>query len=588
MSRTPSRVSQDIRATLATTLPGLSLEIGTPERKLVDAAAESISEAYLDQYVTGTTLDLDTKVGLELEQFVGIFGFGRLQGRQATGLVHMELSVAATNDIYIQTSTQFYVQSGGIGAGVPLFFSSTQPAVLARSTYTVDIPVQCTVAGSIGNVSPGSISSISAEIGATSVTNLAPMTGGIDIESDDQLRQRFKNTFLRNIAGTADFYRALCLQNQNVSRVAVYGPVTRYRTQIAAPSTNLTLPVNQDVKYVWEQSQTIFKNLAQPGETFFTPGVDYTFNGGSTAVFNRLSGGGITAGDIIDVEFEYTTRSSRNDPMVAGKTNKVDIFVNGADPYNVSEKTVISGTTFSTVATDDLYTGNFVRVGTANTPPSSVNRFMRLGSHPILAFPTTLVVKDPNSAVTTTYTQGVHYYWLKSTTLLAGSERSIAGIEWLPTGPTSGTPTTVTYSYNRIPQLLNGLLKASKQITTDVLVHQADYRYIRVYLNVLYDRSASIDQTNQNLQASLRAFFSAYAFGQWVQLSDILMVAHQVIGVDSVLLTTVADSGTNYGVKVYNASDAASPLSTNAIDFKLSDNQLPIFLDAVITRKANP
>jgi len=588
MANTPAEVSQRIRNNLNTTIPGLSLEIGTPERKIIDAVAEAISEASIDGYVSGTALDIDTKAGLELEQFVGIFGFGRLQGRRATGTVRMELSNAATQDVLVAASTQFYVPAGGASNGTPLYFFSTQPAVIVTGTYAVDVPVECAVAGSIGNVSSGTITSVSAAVGITSVTNLAPMTGGIDVESDEELRQRFKNTLLRNIAGTEDFYRAMCLQNQNVSRVAVYGPTTWYRTQAAAPSASATLPVHQDVKYVWRDSQSVFKNLAQPGEVFYTPGVDYTFAGGTSATLARLAAGTMVAGEIVDIEFEYTTRSSRNDPA-NGITNKVDIFVNGNDPFTISERVVVSATTFSTAVGNELNIANFVRRGTANTQPSAANRFMRLGSVPFIAVPSTLVVKNEGSGTTTTYTEGVHYWIVESTTLLAGSEREVSGIEWAaaPTGPANGTPMTITYSYNRLPELLNALIKRSKQITTDVLVHEADYRYLRVYLSVEYDRGVSIDQANANIQAALRNHFSRFNFGEWVEMSDIIMVVHNVLGVDNVWITPSSENAANYGVKVYNTGSAATPISTNAADFKLSDNQLPIFLDAVITRKAN-
>lgn len=584
MSRTPARVSQDIIANLNTTLPGLSLEIGTPERKIIDAVSEAISEGYLDQYVTGTTLDIDTKGGLELEQFVGIFGFGRLQGRKATGMVHVELSVPAQQDVSFPRSSQFFFTS--TDSSTPLFFFSTQPAVMPKGTASVDIPVQCTVAGTIGNVPPGTITSTSASIGSTSVTNLSPMTGGVDVESDEDLRQRFKNTFLRNIAGTEDFYRSLCIANFFVSKVAVYGPTTQYRTQVAAPSGSVVLPVHQDVKYVWPDTQSVFKNLAQPGEVFYTPGgVDYTWGSGAQATITRAGVGQMVAGEILDVEFEYTTKSSRNVPA-NGILNKVDIFVDGVDPYSVSEKSVVANTLFSSTTTDPLFTGNFVRVG-LGTAPAATNRFMRLGSVPIVAFPNTLVIKDPNNSVTTTYTRGTHYHLVQGTTLLAGSEREIAGIEWLPSGPANNTPVTVTYSYNRVPEMLNALIKTSKQITTDVLVHQAEWRYVRVYLDIEYDRGVSIEQTNANIQTALRGFFGSMQFGTWIEMSDIQAVVHAVMGVDNVVVTPSSNDPANYGVKVYNTVDAASPLSTSAIDFKLNDNQLPAFLDAVITRKAN-
>jgi uncharacterized phage protein gp47/JayE len=578
-AKTPAAVSQSVRDKLRTTLPGLSMEIGSVERKIVDACSEAVSEAYLDQYVTGSLLDIDTKAGIELEAFVGIFGFGRLEGRKATGIVRMEVTTAATQSIEVQRGTQFYVPYGS-ATNTALYFASTQPAIMAAGVYSVDIPVECTVAGTIGNVAPGSITSQGAAIGAASVTNLTAMTGGIDTETDAELRQRFRATFLRNIAGTEDFYHAICLQNKYVSKVAVYGPVSLYRTQIAAPSSNLTIPASADVKYVWKDSQSVYKNLGTDDEEFYTPGgIDYTFTGGSSASIVRNASGTITAGDIIDVEFEYTTRASRNDP-VNGITNKVDIFVNGSDPYVVTERTIVSSQVFSTSAANDLYTGNFTRVLTA-TAPSSANRFMRLGSTPISSFPSTLVIGG------TTYTEGTHYWRVRSTTLLAGSEREISGIEWAPSGPASNTQVTLTYSYNRVPEMLNAIIKNKKQITTDVLVHEAAYRYLRVYLSVEYDRNMVVAQVNTNIQVALRNFFSNQRYGAMIEISDLVTVVHQVNGVDNVWLTTTTENATNYGIRVYDDATDVTPLATQTTDFMLTDNQLPVFLDAVITRKAN-
>jgi len=577
-ARTPTAVSQDIRAKLNTTLPGLSLEIGTPERKIVDAVSEAVSEAYIDQYSTGTVLDIDTKSGIELEQFVGLFGFGRLEGRKATGTLRMELTSIATQATEIPKSVQFYVPQGGVGGG-DLYFYSTAPAVLPQGVYSTDIPVECTIAGSVGNVAPGTVTSLGTTIGSASVTNLTSMTGGVDTETDNELRTRFKNTFLRNIAGTFDYYNALCLQNRFVSKVVVYGPVTTYRTQVAAPASSVNVPITSDVKYVWNSSQSIYKDLGQDTEVFYSPSVDYTFTGGTVPSLVRNAGGVMVAGDIIDVEFEYTTKSSRNDP-VNGLTNKIDIFVDGTDPYTVSERTVVSAQVFSTTSSNELYTGNFTRV-IGNVAPSSANRFMRLGSMPVVAFPSTITVAS------TTYTEGVHYYRVRGTTLLAGSNRDIAGIEWLPAGPASGTALTLTYSYNRVPELLNAQMRKAKQITTDVLVHQADYRYVRVYLSVEFNRGMVVSQVLTNIQTMLRNFFASFGYAAVVEMSDITSIVHQVVGVDNVWITTSTENASNYGVRVYSYSDDVTPLATQIADFIFADNQLPVFLDAVVTRKAN-
>lgn len=579
MSKTPDQVAKDILAKLGITAPGFSLELGTPERKMVDAVAEAISEAYVDQYLVGSLLDIESKAGLELEQWVGIFGFGRLQGRKATGIVRVELSTANSTDTPVPLGSQFYTRQSLPSSGNPLYFSSTQAVVIPAGSFVTDIPVECTQVGTAGNVAPDSIVYLGAIIGATSVTNLQAFTGGVDVETDDELRQRFKDTFMRNVAGTEDWYLGLAYQNQNVSKAACFGPIRKYVTQVAVPNTTLTLPVTGDVKYAWPAGETVFKNLGQEDEVFYRPIDDYIFVSGGSPQLTRVSTGAMVVGDIVDVEFEYTTKSSRNDPL-NGITNKVDVFVNGADPYTITERTVVAATTLSATTTAELYTGNFARVGSTGTP-SATNRFMRLGSVPILSFPSTITVG------VTLYSQGTHYHLLRGTTLVAGSIREVAGIEWTAAGPSSGTPLTLTYVYNRVPEVLNAVTKAGKQITTDVLVHQASYSYLRVYLSIEYDRGFVVSQVNNAIQDRLRAYFAGLPYGSWIEISDLSLAVHQVLGVDNVYLTTSAEDAVNHGIKVYGNSADVSPISTQDADFKLDDDALPVFLEAVVLRKAN-
>jgi uncharacterized phage protein gp47/JayE len=593
MSHTPDEISQAILATLATTAPGLSCELGTPERKIIDAAAEAISEAYVDQYIVGSLLDIDTKSGLELEQFVGIFGFGRLQGRQATGVVRVELTTVSQQDFNIQQGTQFYTQPGVSGNATPLYYAATQNVVLVAGTYSCDVPVQCTIVGVAGNVPPDSITYLGSVIGASSCTNLTAMTGGVDIETDDELRQRFKDTLLRNISGTSDWYINLCLQNTNVNRATVYGPITTYRTQIEAPSTTLTLDQyldTTDVKYVWPQMESVFINLGTANEVFYTAGDDYTLSSGISPVFYRVGTGQINTGDILDLEFEYTTNCSRNDPENS-ITNKVDVFVDGVDPFTIQEKTVVSDTTLSSESTDPLYVGNFERVGSPGEP-SATNRFMRLGSVPIVSFPSTITVG------TTVYTLGTHYYQLQDTTLMAGSKFETSGIEWESFGAPDGTELTLQYVYNRVPELLTAVINTSKQICTDVMIHQANYQYIQPCLSIEYDRSYDPSQVNASINTQLQQYFQQQGFGAWILISNMCLAVQQVLGVVNVYLTPQEDpiSGTanaNYGVQVFNnsADSTTTPPSFAAgspytDDFKLPDNVLPQFLQAITLRRA--
>lgn len=567
-------------ATLSTTCPGLSCELGTPERKILDVVAQAISQAYVQNYLTGSLLDTATKSGLELEQFVGIFGFGRLQGKSAVGVVTVEMTTPSTTDFFLPLGSQFYTQHGISGVSNPLYFSSTQDVVLVAGTFSVDIPVRCTSVGIAGNIPPDSITYLSAVLGASSVTNLQAMTGGIDVESDGALRQRFQDTLLRNVSGTTDWYKALCLQNNNVARVQVYGPTSLYRTQIAVPSTVLTLSTTADVKYVWPQMESVLQNLGQPGEVFFNAIDDYVLTSGASPTFTHVSTGNLVTGDIVDLEFQYTTRCSRNDP-VNSITNKVDVFVDGIDPFTVKEQTVITSTTLSASSASPLFTGNFRRQGSAGSPSSS-NRFMRLGSVPLVSFPSTITIGA------TVYTQGTHYHVIVDTTLLAGSKFETSGIEWLGSGPTNGTEMTLNYVYNKTPEILTAVVNVAKQICTDVMIHQASYQYIAPCLNIQYAVNYDIGTVNSAINTRLQQYFQSLGYGAWVYISSMCLAIQQVLGVVNVSLTTSSDDAVTYGVQIFENSSDITPFEIETGDFKLADNQLGEFLVANILRKATP
>lgn len=580
MTNTPDQISAAILATLSTTLPGLSCALGTPERKIIDACSQQISAAYIDQYLIGSLLDIDTKAGIELEQFVGIFGYGRIQGKQAQGNVTLTLSVASTSDYNVDQGTMFYTTDGLVGVNTQLYYSTTEAVVLPAGDFTVSVPVQCTTTGVIGNVAPGSITSLSTTIGSAAVTNLQAMTGGTDPESDDELRQRFKDTFLRNVAGTRDWYIALSQQNNNVGRCVAFGPITLYATQISAPATTLVLPINQDVKYVWPSSSSCFIDLGQETETFYSDVDDYALSTGASPVFTRVSTGAINQGDVVDLEFQYTTQSSRNDP-VNGITNKVDIFCDGIAPYTVVERSVVPATALSASVSSPLYTGKFVRVGSAGAPTAG-NRFSRLGNVPVVNFPSTITLG------TTVYTKGVHYHLVQDITLLQGSRLETSGIEWTSSGPANGAEVTLTYVYNQVPEVLDAVMQQSKQLTTDVLVHQAEYTYLEPCLQVEFDRTYSVSTVSNSIAQRLQSWIAGLPFGSQFKISALCNVVVQCLGVVDCKLTTSDENSTTYGVRMFAHSDDPNPTTVQTDDFKLDDNMVAYFLDVRITRVATP
>src|SRR5689334_17184492 len=182
MARTPAQISSDIRAKLAITAPNLSAEIGTPERKIIDAVAESISENSVDAVIATAFWNLDTKVGSELDEFVAFFGFGRLQGKAAQGVLTFSLSSVATQDVVLLAGTQAYVP-GGAATGNLFFVTTTEARITAGGT-TVNVAARCVQTGSVGNVSSNQVTAFSVGLGVSSVTNAAAFSNGTNTETD--------------------------------------------------------------------------------------------------------------------------------------------------------------------------------------------------------------------------------------------------------------------------------------------------------------------------------------------------------------------------------------------------------------------
>lgn len=574
MSRTPAQVTQDILDKLKITDPSISFEIGTPERKIIDAVGETIAASYIDNYIAQQSWDIDALSGIELEQFVGLFGFGRLTGQRATGTVTFQLSQPSQQPTQIPLGVDVFAPSANT---VPeLHFATLFPATLEVGQTTVEVEAQAVNVGSMYNLPVGQINSFGTQLAFTSVTNNTPFTGGVDPESDDSLRQRFKNTFLRNIAGTADFYSALALQYESVSRALVLGPVSRYTEQLQITNGKATSQINES-KFTWPQGEFVAANLNQTDEVYYTNGVDYTFSNSIPPVLSVLNSSQIPDGTVLDVQHEFCCTASRNDP-VNGISNKVDIYIDGSQPVNVFEETVISNNTFSNTASSPYYVGNFVRVDGGVGRPLAGRFFQRLGSTPIINFPSSIVVG------VTTYTLGVDYCIVKDTTLNAGTEREISGIEWLKTAPVAGTSTTFEYSFNQIPQVLNSLLKGSKQITTDPLVHEAQYVYFEICLTILYYPGVSTVQIDSSIRTALSQWFATLEFGDWIQKSDIEHVVRGVSGVDAARITTSADNPSQNGFIVVDQQ--GNFVSTQYADYHLGRHQLAVFSDLNIIRRS--
>lgn len=130
-----------------------------------------------------------------------------LQPAQASlGSVIFSIPTPASADITIPANT-IVGTVASLSAGEVLFKTVVDAIISTGQTTTTDIPVQCMVAGVIGNVALGTITAIKSTVtGASSlaVNNASAVTGGSEREAEDERRLRFIEYVKTLSKGTPD------------------------------------------------------------------------------------------------------------------------------------------------------------------------------------------------------------------------------------------------------------------------------------------------------------------------------------------------------------------------------------------------
>jgi phage-related baseplate assembly protein len=140
---------------------------------------------------------LATSSGADVDSFVGDFGLTRLPGVAATGAVTFS-RFTATQPALILPGAQVMTADQTITATVTtvttnsLWNATSGGYLVPANTFTATVPAQATTVGLTGNISAGTIASITSVTTFDSATNATAFTGGINAESDAALRARFQ------------------------------------------------------------------------------------------------------------------------------------------------------------------------------------------------------------------------------------------------------------------------------------------------------------------------------------------------------------------------------------------------------------
>lgn len=282
---TPAEVSSRLVRALSIAEPELDVSPGTPIRKIVDTVGEAIAELTVDSFMTTYQYDIDTRSGADLDAFAALFGFYRLQAQRSSGTILLQRTTPAPDSILIPPGSQ-----ASTGGSSPVLVRTLVPALFARGTVVLEIPVEVIDGGSNGDLAAGSITRWLTTIeGITSITNPAPLVGGADVETDEQFRDRLKKTIFRNLAGTKDMYLGVALGEKNTSAAEVYGPYERWTERIeiiggvgypsiATPPGSIT-----------------FVNSSVDAGGIISTGIPHRFNNGDYVYITAMSGTGNAA-----------------------------------------------------------------------------------------------------------------------------------------------------------------------------------------------------------------------------------------------------------------------------------------------------
>lgn len=149
----------------------------------------------LAQALNTTVQDVQSQLSALLDSWGSNFDVARLQPTKASGVAELGRVDAPTQDITVGVG-KILESSGSVR------FQTTAPATMFAASagtyfnqdlllFVLQVTIEAVQAGAAGNAPAQSITKISSPIdGLPFVTNMAPITGGRDLESDDEFGAR--------------------------------------------------------------------------------------------------------------------------------------------------------------------------------------------------------------------------------------------------------------------------------------------------------------------------------------------------------------------------------------------------------------
>ena len=153
-----------------------------------------------------------------LERLAALRGISRSVATCATGFLRFGVSSAISGDLSVKSGTTCMTDTG-------IRFATTEDAVLSAGTLYVDVPAMALEPGRAGNVAANTVTIMAAmPTGVKACTNPEAFSGGDDAESDESLRARLLDSFIRLPNGAnAAYYEQTALSFTGVAAAKAVG-----------------------------------------------------------------------------------------------------------------------------------------------------------------------------------------------------------------------------------------------------------------------------------------------------------------------------------------------------------------------------
>lgn len=219
--------------------PNLDTKPGTVGRDLfVELQANQLSLLYDQLSQTSDLSSLQMSVGSNLDTLAQNYGVTRKQAAPASGVALLTFASIPTSipisqgSLVSSTNGTSFTVLNGISVD-PTNLNSYRAVATRYGTnlqflgitdqYAVEIAVQATTPGVVGNISQYGIVSTSIS-GVSNATNIFGFTGGVNQEDDNSFRNRVLAVFSGSNVGTALGYQNQVLTNPDVIAAVVVGP----------------------------------------------------------------------------------------------------------------------------------------------------------------------------------------------------------------------------------------------------------------------------------------------------------------------------------------------------------------------------